>query len=156
MTGRGSGMTGRGSGMTGRGSGMAGRDGEPGRDGEVGAQRDDLSPVGAGPDIRTAGQGVRWHRTHGDLPIKPSFDSCRVRSYTHSIVLLFDRMGMQMLYSAGLTFRRHVEQMFGISEENRYSLLSTQELGHGRSSDGGNRQGRRRNRRVRHGSSGST
>ena len=59
-----------------------------------------------------------------------------------------------MLYVEGLTFSRHVEQMFGISDENRYSLLSTQELGHGRSSDGGNRHGRHRDRCFRHRSSG--
>src|SRR5271157_2189522 len=44
-------------------------------------------------DVGTAGQVHRWHRTHGDLLIKPSFEPYYVRSYTHSIVLLFDRMG---------------------------------------------------------------
>jgi len=51
--------------------------------------------------------------------IKSSFDPHCVRSYTYSIVLLFDRTGMLPLYAAGLTFWRHVEQMFGISDKNR-------------------------------------
>jgi hypothetical protein len=44
-------------------------------------------------ELGIAGQLDRWHRIHGHLLIKSSFEPCCVRSYTHSIVLLFDRTG---------------------------------------------------------------
>ena len=80
-----------------------------------------------------------------------AFDRTPIRSYYCSIERVYSCCTVE-----GLTFLRHVEQMFGISDENRYSLLSTQELGHGRSSDGGNRHGRHHNRCFRHRPSGGT
>ncbi len=71
------------------------------------------------PPARDLGSAAARIAVMATSMFKPSFEQYLVRSYPSSIVLLFDRTGTSTLYRAGLTFWRHVEQMFGISSENR-------------------------------------